>query len=139
MGPGTGLNAFLTAIEAQKQERKIRYIAVERLPINPPEVTSLQLSGSFRTCRFISEDTRQSMEWWLSMNTLRWKRRALIFSTSAPLNLVYYDAFAPKAQPELWTKEVFKKLFFMLDPGRVLVTYCSKGDVRRALTHQDSA
>jgi hypothetical protein len=40
MGLGTGLNAFLTAIEAQKQERKIRYIAVERFPINPPEVKS---------------------------------------------------------------------------------------------------
>jgi tRNA U34 5-methylaminomethyl-2-thiouridine-forming methyltransferase MnmC len=63
----------------------------------------------------------------------------LNFCPSQPFNLVYYDAFAPKAQPELWTKEVFKKLFFMLDPGGVLVTYCSKGDVRRALTHQDSA
>jgi tRNA U34 5-methylaminomethyl-2-thiouridine-forming methyltransferase MnmC len=50
--------------------------------------------------------------------------------------LIYFDAFAPKAQPELWTKKIFEKMFAMLEPGGVLVTYCSKGDVRRAM--QDS-
>ncbi|RYZ60273.1 MAG: SAM-dependent methyltransferase, partial [Chitinophagaceae bacterium] len=55
------------------------------------------------------------------------------FSPSRPYDLVYYDAFAPSAQPELWTKEVFEKLYGMMRTNGVLVTYCSKGDVRRAL------
>jgi tRNA U34 5-methylaminomethyl-2-thiouridine-forming methyltransferase MnmC len=47
--------------------------------------------------------------------------------------LVYFDAFAPTAQPELWTKEVFEKLYSMMQTNGILVTYCSKGDVRRAM------
>ena len=48
-------------------------------------------------------------------------------------NIIYYDAFAPLAQPELWTAEIFKKLYSMLAPGGILVTYCSKGIVRRTM------
>lgn len=56
------------------------------------------------------------------------------FPSGQPFNLIYYDAFAPSAQPERWTKEVFEKLFSLLGKGGVLVTYCAKGDVRRAMT-----
>ncbi len=56
-----------------------------------------------------------------------------VFSSSRQYDLIYYDAFAPSAQPELWTKEVFQKLYGMLNNKGVLVTYCSKGDVRRAM------
>jgi tRNA U34 5-methylaminomethyl-2-thiouridine-forming methyltransferase MnmC len=66
--------------------------------------------------------------------TLRKEKTSLAnFSTTQPLNLIYYDAFAPAAQPELWTREVFEKLYGMLASRGILVTYCSKGDVRRAL------
>jgi tRNA U34 5-methylaminomethyl-2-thiouridine-forming methyltransferase MnmC len=55
------------------------------------------------------------------------------FSTAQPLNIIYYDAFAPAAQPELWTEPVFRQMYALLAPGGILVTYCSKGTVRRAL------
>ena len=48
-----------------------------------------------------------------------------------PLNVIYFDAFAPNAQPELWTIDIFDKMYSMLLPGGILVTYCSKGEVRR--------
>src|SRR5215831_6572573 len=48
-------------------------------------------------------------------------------------NLVFFDAFAPSAQPELWTQQVFEKMFQLLSDKGALVTYCSKGDVRRAM------
>ena len=48
-------------------------------------------------------------------------------------HLIYFDAFAPDAQPDLWTETVFKKMYNLLFTGGVLVTYCSKGAVRRAL------
>ena len=57
----------------------------------------------------------------------------LQFTSTQRFSLIYYDAFAPGAQPQLWTVDMFQKLFELLLPGGVLVTYCSKGDVRRAL------
>jgi tRNA U34 5-methylaminomethyl-2-thiouridine-forming methyltransferase MnmC len=55
------------------------------------------------------------------------------FEHATGFDLIYYDAFAPSAQPELWTKEIFRKLFDLLKPNGILVTYCSKSDVRRAM------
>ena len=49
-------------------------------------------------------------------------------------DLIYFDAFDPVVQPELWTADVFRKLYNASKPGCILVTYCSKGTVRRALT-----
>jgi len=57
----------------------------------------------------------------------------LNLETSETFELIYFDAFAPNTQPELWTNEIFEKMFAMLEPGGILVTYCSKGDVRRAM------
>jgi tRNA U34 5-methylaminomethyl-2-thiouridine-forming methyltransferase MnmC len=55
------------------------------------------------------------------------------FDHKTTFDLIYYDAFAPAAQPELWTKNIFEKLYNMLSPEGILVTYCSKGDVQRAM------
>ena len=57
----------------------------------------------------------------------------LNLETSETFELIYFDAFAPNVQPELWTNGIFEKMFAMLEPGGILVTYCSKGDVRRAM------
>jgi tRNA U34 5-methylaminomethyl-2-thiouridine-forming methyltransferase MnmC len=55
------------------------------------------------------------------------------YSTENAYSIIYFDAFAPTAQPELWSKVVFDKMYSILQPGGILVTYCSKGDVRRAM------
>jgi tRNA U34 5-methylaminomethyl-2-thiouridine-forming methyltransferase MnmC len=55
------------------------------------------------------------------------------YSTNQQFNIIYYDAFAPSAQPELWSQKFFEKLFSMLLTGGILATYCSKGEVRRAM------
>ena len=56
------------------------------------------------------------------------------FSTlHSPFNLVYFDAFAPEKQPEMWSQELFNCLFVLLDEGGILTTYCAKGVVRRML------
>jgi len=59
--------------------------------------------------------------------------KLLNLETSETFELIYFDAFAPNVQPELWTNGIFEKMFAMLEPGGILVTYCSKGDVRRAM------
>lgn len=137
MGFGTGLNTFLTAIEAKRQVVKIHYTAVEQFPLTDDEVKSLNYTEQLQ-----HEDLFQKIhdyEWEKDIIisehfTLQKKKADLLsFSSVETFNLIYYDAFAPRAQPELWTKEVFEKLFHLLQPDGILVTYCSKGDVRRAM------
>ena len=55
------------------------------------------------------------------------------FKAPEPADVVYFDAFAPNKQPELWTEEVFRKMAGLMAPGGLLVTYCAKGAVRRAM------
>jgi tRNA U34 5-methylaminomethyl-2-thiouridine-forming methyltransferase MnmC len=137
MGLGTGLNAFLTAIEAIHSKRETYYTTVEQFPLVPEETISLNYP-----------DILGHVDLFNAIHFSKWNEPVTInehfilekinvdlmnFLPSQHFNLVYYDAFAPDAQPELWTKEIFEKLFFMLEPGGILVTYCSKGDVRRAI------
>jgi tRNA U34 5-methylaminomethyl-2-thiouridine-forming methyltransferase MnmC len=56
-----------------------------------------------------------------------------IHDKSSRPGIIYFDAFAPAAQPDLWTKEVFEVLYAILKDNGILVTYCSKGVVRRAM------
>jgi len=140
MGFGTGLNALLTIIEAEKLQKDIHYETVEQFPLDSNETRSLNY------CKQLDREDLQplfgqlhSCEWEkitnITANFCFKKSRSnlLSFETSETFNLIYFDAFAPNAQPELWTKEIFEKMFAMLKPGGVLVTYCSKGDVRRAI------
>ena len=137
MGFGTGLNAFLTAIEAKNQKIKIQYTAVERFPITPAEAVSLNYpdvldhAGLFHTIHESKWNEAITINEYFTLKKV--EANLLNFSSSQDFNLVYYDAFAPGAQPELWTKDIFEKLFHMLELNGVLVTYCSKGDVRRAM------
>ena len=137
---GTGLNALLSFIEAEKNQVKIHYVTVELFPLPEDEITSLIYCGQLhhKDLEPVFHQLHQC-EWEKDIQISTYftihktKVSLLNFTTSKLFNLIYYDAFAPSAQPELWTKEVFEKLFLMLMPGGVLVTYCSKGDVRRAM------
>lgn len=137
MGFGTGLNAFLTAMEAEKTGTPIHYTTVETSPLTVEEASVLNypetlgradLFQQLHRCKW-NEDIALS-----DLFTLKKVQTGLFrFSAAHRFDAIYYDAFAPSAQPELWTKEVFEKLFAMLNEGGVLVTYCAKGDVRRAM------
>lgn len=140
MGFGTGLNALLTLIEADKLKQPIHYTAIELFPLNVDEVSQLNY------CDQLNQSSYQSLfeklhqcEWEkdiviTSQFTLHKTNSDLInFSTNQLFNLVYFDAFAPAAQPELWSKDIFEKLFGLMNEKGILVTYCSKGDVRRAM------
>ena len=140
VGFGTGLNALLTAIEAEKTEKSIYYAALEPFPLSNTETYLLNY------CELLGRKDLQ--EDFIQMHRCEWNKsivvtqHLLLYKSNKPLqqfehatkfDLVYFDAFAPLAQPELWTQEVFEKLLKMMHPGGVLVTYCSKGEVRRAM------
>ncbi|HVZ56979.1 MAG TPA: tRNA (5-methylaminomethyl-2-thiouridine)(34)-methyltransferase MnmD [Chitinophagaceae bacterium] len=140
MGLGTGLNALLTLLEAERLQRPVQYRALELHPLDPDQAAALnycQLLG-----RGDLQDTFASLHrgaWERELPLTPWftlhKTRADLASwePDQAASLVYFDAFAPGDQPDLWTQEIFRKLYGMMLPGGVLVTYCSKGAVRRAL------
>ncbi|MFC0773707.1 tRNA (5-methylaminomethyl-2-thiouridine)(34)-methyltransferase MnmD [Terrimonas alba] len=140
MGFGTGLNALLTFIETEKLNINVHYTAVELFPLQHEETNALNYCEQLQRSDLkpVFEQIHQC-EWERDISitsffTLHKVKNSLLnFNSSTSQHLIYFDAFAPSAQPELWTKEVFEKLVRMMHPGGVLITYCSKGDVRRAM------
>lgn len=137
MGFGTGLNAYLTAQEAQKLHIPIHYTTIEPYPLGPEEITALNYTATEADRRLFSQLHQAPWQEDVPITplfTLHKQQTALFqFNIAAPVHLIYYDAFAPSAQPELWTETTFSLLRRMLVPGGVLVTYCSKSVVRHAM------
>lgn len=138
MGFGTGLNAYLTLLKAKKIKTKVVYTTIETLPFSEKETGSFNYPELLNAPVEVFQKLHKS-DWnkYVSITEnfrlQKIKDDLIAHSFKEHFDVIYYDAFAPRAQPELWTEEVFKKLFRMLLPGGILVTYCSKGDVRRAL------
>lgn len=137
MGFGTGLNALLTAIFSDEMGLRVKYHSIEAFPLGTDEMSSLNygsllqqeaIFGQLHTTDWNITTTIHSK---FELHKHHCKLDA--FVTEEKFNLIYYDAFAPTAQPELWTAEVFEKLNRLLKPQGILVTYCSKGVVRRAM------
>lgn len=137
MGFGTGLNALLTAIEAENRKIRIRYTAVEMYPLSLEEANTLNYSqvlghhDVFERLHLCKWETETALTEHFTLRKVQTHLQD--FTSGEPFHLVYFDAFDPLAQPELWTEEVFKKLFDMMIEKGVLVTYCSKSSVRRAM------
>jgi tRNA U34 5-methylaminomethyl-2-thiouridine-forming methyltransferase MnmC len=139
MGFGTGLNALLTYKEALEQEINIQYTAIELHPLDPSLALSLNypaqidaaLQPVFEKLHHCSWETDVA----IAPNfTLRKVEDSIFdFSTDKKYDLVYYDAFAPSAQPELWRVDAFQKITALMHPDATLVTYCSKSIVRHAM------
>jgi tRNA U34 5-methylaminomethyl-2-thiouridine-forming methyltransferase MnmC len=135
IGFGTGLNAFLTCLQAEKSERKIIYESLEAFPLSEEITTKLNYARSEKEQLLF--DRIHSCSWnslqHITDNFSIIKHQTKLESVQLEENfdLVYFDAFAPDAQPELWTEEIFSKLSNLMQKGALLVTYCAKGYVRR--------
>jgi tRNA U34 5-methylaminomethyl-2-thiouridine-forming methyltransferase MnmC len=132
VGLGTALNARLTL--EQKGSRSIRYFALEKFPLNDEEINEIEALGHDTEAKLLKVDTGKptmietGFTFELSTEDLR------NFNTDEPsFDLIYFDAFAPSAQPELWSEEVFQAMYDALLPGGALVTYCAKGIVKRTM------
>ena len=141
MGFGTGLNALLTYFSAEKRQQYIHYIGIEAFPPSPEEIAAMDYSS------FSSDPA--SNEVYNAMHKAAWDRPCELSEhfvlekqqcvleaahvQKGSVDLVYYDAFGPRVQPELWTLEVFQRIYEWMAPGGVLVTYCAKGQVKRDL------
>ncbi len=138
VGFGTGLNAYLTLLDAQSKNLKVNYVGVEAYPVLFDEIKYFNFPEQLKKSKEVFEKLHTS-DW--ETNTrindiFKLKKRKQFFSEISDenkFNLIYFDAFGPRVQPELWTVDQFQIQFKSLQQKGVLVTYSAKGSVRRAL------
>lgn len=140
IGFGTGLNAFITFLESRKRNKKVKYVGVEAYPISSDEVQKLNYVSELnakanQTIFEVMHQTPWDEEYELSKDFHLFKRKQFFqeINDVAAFDLIYFDAFGAQNQPELWTEEIFEKMFQAIRPDGILVTYCAKGSVRRAM------
>jgi tRNA U34 5-methylaminomethyl-2-thiouridine-forming methyltransferase MnmC len=140
IGFGTGLNAFMTRLEAERRNLSVRYTAIEAFPLTAEEAGALNypdmLGCPERTCDFLAMhrcDWNQPFSFSESFVFEKKRMRLEDFWSEAIFDIVYFDAFAPQAQPELWTEDIFSRLYASLRPDGALVTYCAQGHFKRTL------
>ena len=141
VGFGTGLNALLTVLEAKHHRRKINYVAIEPNPVDQDLLEKLNYASLIGGTEAVGYFKKLHEAGWvypafLSDYFIISKIQACLDDITLrdeQFNLVYFDAFGPDVQPELWTESVFVQLFKCLKPDGVLVTYSCKGSVKRAM------
>lgn len=136
MGFGSGLNALLSWQLADQLQKPVSYTGIEAYPVRLEDVALLNyenLTGKsgLEQLHEASWDENIALSPWFSFRKIESFLQA--YQGTGPFDVVYFDAFAPDSQPELWSAEVFARIGSMLTPHAVLVTYSSKGSVRRAL------
>lgn len=141
IGFGTGLNAFLSYCIASQNNLAINYLSLEKYPLNEEEISRLNYPESIFTEHTLAFRKIHETKWneWADISPefrLKKIQADLItyqFEAAPQFDLVYYDAFAPVKQPEMWTDEVLQKVAATVKKDGILVTYCAKGAVRRSL------
>ena len=142
IGFGTGLNCLLSALHADKRGLKIHYTAIEAYPVAPSEIDKMNftalLRDAYMNCDTIFKKIHDT-EWEKKIqitDDFELHKKKLFFqdiNETGSCDLIYFDAFGPRVQPELWTVDIFKIMFKSLKKGGILVTYSAKGSVRRNL------
>ena len=143
-GFGTGLNLLASLAYALEADLRLDYTGIEAFPL-PPDLLAATDYGRLAPLaplvglspKLLTDVHAAPWPSDLALGALgvlrKRKRRIETLDEHRAFDLVYYDAFAPRAQPELWTPEVFARLYRALRPGGALVTYCVQGQVRRDL------
>lgn len=140
MGFGTGLNALLALNEALEKDIKIEYTGIEAYPVALQDALQMEYE------RFVGGDAGLLFK---EIHTLEWGSEHLVHPQfvfrkihekiedhtpeKQSYDLVFFDAFGPRAQAEMWEMSVLRKMYEMLKTGGILVTYCAKGQFKRDL------
>lgn len=146
IGFGTGLNAWLTLKEAESSCREVHYTGLELYPLAWEMVEQLGYISS--------SEQQHAAELFKQLHTAPWEKEirltphftllkqetdANLLKAETDINklssfdVIYFDAFAPEKQPEMWSQELFNRLYVLLNKDGILTTYCAKGIIRRML------
>lgn len=140
IGFGTGLNAFITYLEAKNVNQKIDYIGVEAFPVSEEDALKMN---------YVSELEAKSYEnIFLKMHEVDWNEKVVLDDTFTlekqnkkfqeiadenKYDLIYFDAFGFRVQPELWSLEIFQIMFKALKSNGILVTYACRSSIKNAM------
>lgn len=140
IGFGTGLNCLITLLEASKFNLNIQYTGIEKYPITSEELEQLNYISELKADSFTKEFQKMHQSPWEKeieiSETFYLHKQQKDFENledANKFNLIYFDAFGARVQPELWTEIIFAKMYAALQIDGVLVTYSAKGSVRRAM------
>jgi tRNA U34 5-methylaminomethyl-2-thiouridine-forming methyltransferase MnmC len=137
VGFGTGLNAILTCLAGD--DKRINYDTIELYPVSADLIDQVEYKALFK-------GDEQAL--FSQIHDCKWEEKVSItdqfnihkieadftnYNYQSKYDLIYFDAFAPNKQEEMWTEELLQKLYDACNEGAVLVTYCVRGTVKRAL------
>ncbi|WP_431242465.1 tRNA (5-methylaminomethyl-2-thiouridine)(34)-methyltransferase MnmD [Flavobacterium sp. P21] len=138
IGFGTGLNAFITFLESERKQQIIDYVGVEAYPVNAEEVLAMNYVAELEALEFDNIFEKMHKSEWnekteLSGTFSLTKRKQFFdeIDDFETFDLIYFDAFGYRVRPELWSEEIFQKMYNSLKPKGVLVTYATRGVVKR--------
>jgi tRNA U34 5-methylaminomethyl-2-thiouridine-forming methyltransferase MnmC len=141
VGFGTALNALLSCLYAIRNEICIEYHAIEAFPLQKNEIKALQFANNeeesaiFNRIHQADWNKRQI----ITDQFIIFKEDKKIQQLNLPLSyydVIFYDAFSPKTQPEMWTAKNLEKITAAMQKNAVFTTYCVKGDIKRTLKNQ---
>jgi len=135
IGLGTGMNAMLALQAAEQEKREVSYVSIEAYPISKDMIRELS-TESWADARYAQMMTSSEGAEIELGDYFKFCWHHKLWPESTPfqqLDVLFYDAFSPNAQPELWDLNACQKAWDCMAPGGVLVTYCCKGDVKRNL------
>jgi len=140
IGFGTGLNAFITFLEAIEKNQQIDYVGVEAYPVNAEEVLAMNYVEELAALEFHNIFEKMHKTEWNNKveicDQFSLTKRKQFFdeiNDFETFDLIYFDAFGYRVQPELWSTEIFQKMYNSLKPNGVLVTYAARGVVKRSM------
>ena len=140
LGLGTGLNAMLTAIWAERNQQKVAYFGLEAFPVEPEMnfemkydslITDYQSKDLFSKIIVAPWEAKTEISNFFQLCKCQSKIQSLL--TEQKFDIIYFDAFGPRAQEEMWDFEILEKTTSMLNPAGLFVTYCAKGQLKRDL------
>lgn len=140
IGFGTGLNAFITFLEAKKLNQTIDYVGVEAYPVSAAEVLAMNYVAELNAGNEIQIFEKMHESNWNEKMLLNpdfelTKRKQFFdqIEDVEKFDLIYFDAFGYRVQPELWSTAIFQKMYDALKPKGKLVTYAARGVVKRSM------
>lgn len=141
VGFGTGLNALVTALEANKSKKNTRFVSIEKYPVTPDEIQALDYGSLF---------SEEAIHLFQEIHRAEWNKEVTVsdhfsllkinadlteydFTEEQKFDVIYFDAFGPDKQPNMWQNDIFLKIYHACRQDAIFVTYSAKGEIRRKL------
>lgn len=142
VGFGTGLNAFLTLLDSRMSGKTIHYTTIEAYPLDESIIRNLNYADKYTEVehdlfyQLHASDWNKEIPMTNQFYLTKLEGDFISFDLSSlnkPVDVIYFDAFAPEKQPDMWSQTIFDHLYSITAPNGILVTYCAKGVVRRMM------